>query len=143
MALLEGREIAEWTAPEPALTWHSSGHDFLAAAIDAIPAEEGFASYQRDVAARSASYLRRAERWGPELDAEDLAEATQILGNQPADWQQADAELEKRIAAGGDDPGLHRALLDFFQRRCQRHEWLLAPVLRELTDARFQTPLLD
>jgi len=143
MALLEGREIAEWTAPEPALTWHSSGHDFLAAAIDTIPAEEGFATYQRDVAARSASYLRRAERWGPELDAEDLAEVTQILGNQPADWQQADAELEERIAAGGDDPGLHRALLDFFQRRCQRHEWLLAPVLRELTDARFQTPLLD
>ena len=140
IALLEDIRIEPWTPPEPRPTWHSSGHDFLAGAIDAIPAEDTFARYQRDVAARSASYLRRAEDWGPELAADDLAEAASILGSRPADWQQADAALEERIAQGNGDPGLHQALIAFFLRRCQRNEWLLAPVLRELTDASFQTP---
>ena len=140
IALLTDIEVDPWTPPEPRPTWHSSGHDFLAGAIDAIPAEDTFARYQKDVAARSASYLRRAEDWGPELAAEDLAEAASILGSQPAGWQEADAALEERIAQESGDRGLHEALLTFFHRRCQRNEWLLAPVLRELTDVRFQTP---
>lgn len=138
VARLEGVELEPWTPPAEAPTRHHFGHDFLGKALAALPAADAMATYQRDVAARAAVYLERADRWGAALEEEDLAEASEILGHRPASWQACDAELEKLVTEGAPDPGRDAALIRHFHRQCLRHEWLMQPVLKELTNVSFQ-----
>ena len=95
-------------------------------------------SYQVSVAARAATYLRRADRWGRTFDEEDLNEAAVILGHRPANWQACDAALEELVLDTEPEPRQDAALLQLLYRRCLRHEWLLKPALNELQDASFQ-----
>jgi len=94
--------------------------------------------YRVEVAARASAYLRRADRWGRAFDAEDLEEAATILGRRPASWQESDAALERLVVEDEPEPQRDAALLKLLYRRCLRHEWLLRPALRELSDASFQ-----
>ena len=83
------------------------------------------ASYQRDVAQRTAEYLRRVDVYGPALEAEDLEEATAILGSRPASWQEGDAALEQYVL---EDPGKHDTeLIALFYRRLSRLKAQLGP----------------
>ena len=137
-AQLDDVELSPWTPPAEAPTRHSPGHDFLGKALAAFPTETPQAVYQRDVAARAAVYLARADRWGEAIEREDLDEAAEILGHRPDSWQQCDVELEKLCSDPKPDPGRDAALARHFHRQCLRHEWLMQPVLKELTDVSFQ-----
>ena len=59
-----------------------------------------------------------------------------ILGRRPGTWQECDAELVKIV--GDANPERDAALVRLFYRRCRRSEWLMQPVLKELTDASYQ-----
>jgi aminoglycoside phosphotransferase (APT) family kinase protein len=138
VAKLEGVDLVPWMPPAEVTTRYSSGHDFLEKALSAASPEDTMVKYQLSVAARAATYLRRADRWGPALDEEDLDEAAAILGSRPASWQECDSALEKLVLDNEPEPGIDARLLQLLYRRCLRHEWLLKPALRELTDASFQ-----
>jgi len=138
VAKLEGVDLEPWTPPAEAPTRYSAGHHFVEKALYAMSPEDTMVKYQLGVAARAASYLRRADRWGRALDEQDLDEAAVILGSRPASWQECDAALEKLVLDNEPEPRRDAALLQLLYRRCLRHEWLLQPVLKELTDASFQ-----
>lgn len=139
VAELEGVELEPWEPPAETPTRYAAGHDFLEGALHAMSPEDTMVNYQVSVAARAATYLRRADRWGRAFDLEDLDEATAILGSRPTSWQESDAALEKLVIDNDPEPELDAALLQLLYRRCLRHEWLMQPVLRELADASFQS----
>lgn len=128
--------------PGPSLTRHSTAHDALRELLtpSASPSDperaDSYSSYERDVAARVAEYLRRAERFGPALEARDLDEAAALLGSRPPTWGDADAALEQAVLASG--PERDAEWVRLFHRRLQRLEILLAPVMRELEGAAIQ-----
>jgi hypothetical protein len=96
------------------------------------------ARYQQDIIARAAVYLERADRFGAALEEEDLTEAAAILGRRPTSWQECDAALEKLVTEEPPKPERDAALVRLFHRRCLRNEWLMQPVLKELTNVSFQ-----
>ena len=89
--------------------------------------------YEIDVVARTAEYLREVDRRGDRLEEQDLDEAGELLGKRPADWREADRELEALVARSG--PERDAELVRFFWRRTMRHEALLKPAMRELEHA--------
>jgi aminoglycoside phosphotransferase (APT) family kinase protein len=127
--------------PAAALTRQSSTHDFLVDKLTPKPEKDGsgFAAYEGDAAARVAEYLRRADRYGPALEAEDLDEVAALLGRRPAGWAEADAALEEFVLAA--EPERDAEIIRYLYRRTLRQEALLQPVMRELTDVSIQ--LLD
>jgi hypothetical protein len=123
-------------APEPVDTRHSAGHVALGAMLGADDSGDAFAGYQRGAAARVAEYLRRAERLGPRLEAEQLDEVGALLGVRPSDWSAADAALERYVEEC--DPDSAPDLVHLMHRSLQRLEIVLSPVMRELEGARMQ-----
>jgi hypothetical protein len=79
------------------------------------------------------------ERYGRELEQNDLDEVSALLGRSFNSWKDADAGLEQLIGASG--PERDTDFVRLFHRRTLRHEALLQPVLRELEGS--TTQLLD
>lgn len=111
-------------------------HAALAARLARLEGGDDFRAYQRDSLARLAGYLRRCERFGAALEADDLAEAGELLGRRPPDGAARDAALEALVAEGRGD--LEPALIRYLVRRLLREEFLLGPALGELAGARMQ-----
>ena len=83
-----------------------------------------------------AKYVRELDRRGPRVEAEDLEEASKLVGRSLASWAEADAALEEVVDREGE--ARLPELLRYFYRRTLRHEALLRPAMRELTDVAFQ-----
>lgn len=99
-------------------------------------AGDGFAGYEADREVRQRQYMERLERMGPSLLEEDLEDAGQLLGRAVSTREEADRELETRVASAG--PADEPALVAFFHRRMLREERVVGPLLRELRGARIQ-----
>ncbi len=136
IAHMQGIPLEPPSLPEPEPTRHSAAHDALVRALRPARDADRFSAYRGDAALRIAEYLRRAERYGPALEADDLAEAAVLIGRRPRDWRDADAELESLVGSAG--PECDAELIRYFYRRTLRQESLLAPVMRELADAQIQ-----
>lgn len=143
-----GLELSPVELPEAVLTRHSQGYDALRemlydgrsldGADDATEATEeaDFEEYRLDAAYRVAEYLRRADCMGPALENDDLDDVARLLGHRPANWSQADAELEEFVLEAS--PERDAELVDYFHRRLLRQEALIDPVMRELKGAQIQ-----
>lgn len=134
IAHMSGTPLEAPELPDPNPTRHSPAHDLL---VDLL--EPGDDDYESGPAHRLSEYLRRADLYGPALEADDCAEVTQLTGKQAASWQEADRLLEEAILAAG--PERDAEFVRHLYRRSLRQEALLAPVMRELTDVTVQ--LLD
>jgi aminoglycoside phosphotransferase (APT) family kinase protein len=134
-----GVEVGAQAFPDAAPTRESKAHDALVERLRKASSGEGFAAYEMGASLRVAEYLRRAERYGPALEAEDLAEASALLDRSVKDWSEADRLLEALVEEAG--PERDAELVRFFCRRARRQVWLLDPVLRELEGSKVQ--LLD
>ncbi|MEE2672877.1 MAG: phosphotransferase family protein [Myxococcota bacterium] len=138
-----GLDLAPVEVPGADPTRHSQGHDAMRdtleghakAAAEESPDDE-FAAYRFDAAQRLAEYLRRADRFGPALEADDLDDVAELLGHRPDTWQRADAELEALVLEA--DPDLDGPLIRYFHKRMLRQESLIDPVMRELRGASIQ-----
>jgi hypothetical protein len=136
IAHLEGVEIPAAELPTGLETDYSVGHDALRDRLAAFERGDSFKAYQLEAVERLATYLSRADRYGPALEADDLDEAAELLGRRPASGAERDAALEELVAANTGD--LDAALLRYFVHRTQRQEFLLQPVAKELEGARMQ-----
>lgn len=136
IAHMQGIALEVPSLPEPEPTRHAAAHDALVRALRPAREADRFAAYQGDAALRIAEYLRRAERYGPALEADDRAEVADLIGRTPRDWRDADSALEALVGAVG--PERDAELVRHFYRRTLRQEFLLAPVMRELADAQIQ-----
>jgi len=124
-------DAPELPAPQPTRFTPAFAH-----AVELLrgPAEK---SYEADVSLRLAQHLAEVDRLGPQLEREDLDEASALLGCSLASPREADERLEAwaREAKPADTP----ALLRLLHRRTLRQEALLRPALRELDGVSLQT----
>ncbi len=135
-----GLSLDDVALPDIAPSRFAGAHDALSSRLEkAGRSSKNYAAYEIDAAYRTAEYLRRAERYGPDFERQDLAEASALVGRSLRDWNEADAALEELIATTGAERDAE--FIAFCYRRCKRHEALLQPVLRELEDSK--TQLLD
>jgi aminoglycoside phosphotransferase (APT) family kinase protein len=134
MAHMEGVELEPLSPPEPAPTRATPAHTALLGLIDAGRDADPFRAFQIANARRIAHWTARADLYGPALEAADLDEVGAILGRRPASWIEGDAALERLVQNAG--PERDAELIRYFQRRCLRHEALLAGALEELEGAR-------
>jgi len=132
IAEIEGVELERPTLPEVASTGGPTPHDVLVRALESECGD----SYEVDTALRLAQYAREIDRRGARVEAEDLEEASALVGRRLSSWSEADAELEKLVAR--DWRGRQAELLGYFYRRTLRQEALLHPAMRELQDVEFQ-----
>ena len=132
IAEVEGVDLERPSIPEPRPSVGGAAHDALVAALE--PAAKQ--SYEGDVALRMAQYVRELDRRGPRVEAEDLEEASKLVGRALASWAEADVVLEEVVDREGE--ARLPELLRYFYRRTLRHEALLRPAMRELTDVEFQ-----
>jgi len=130
---VEGVELERPSIPEPRVCIDAAAHDALVAALEPAAAQ----SYEGDVAFRMAQYARELDRRGPRVEAEDLEEASKLVGRSLEDWAAADTALEELVDRDGE--ARLPELLRYFYRRTLRHEALLRPAMRELTDVDFQS----
>ncbi len=136
MAHLAGVELDTVELPDAGASRHAPGGDALLGFLEPPAGADEYTRYRLDVAARAAEYLRRAERWGDALEAQNLDEIGAILGRRPASWQEADADLEHFVLEAG--PEHDAALIRYFHRHCLRGELLIEPVARELAGVSVQ-----
>jgi hypothetical protein len=132
IAEVEGVSLERPTLPAPEDSLGATAHDVLVRMLES----EAGGGYEVDTALRVALYARELDRRGRRVEEEDLDEASQLVGRRLASWDEADAALEKLVAS--DAEARQRELLRYFYRRTLRHEALLRPALRELTDVEFQ-----
>jgi hypothetical protein len=130
MAATLGIELDPPTLPEPEVSRFAGIHDALTQRLKNASDGEDFAAYETDAAYRTSEYLRRVERYGRELEQNDLDEVGKLLGRSFNHWTDADRELEQLIETVGAKRD--EDLIRLFHRRTLRHESLLQPVLREL-----------
>lgn len=134
-------EIPAIETPSGMASRFGMAHDALTRSLEqsSRAAEDGFATYEWDAAYRAATYLGRAERFAAELEAQDRDEAHTLLGRSFDSPQALDEALESWVLESG--ASRDEEFVTFFQRRAQRHEWLLEPVLREVANR--HTQMLD
>jgi aminoglycoside phosphotransferase (APT) family kinase protein len=139
VAHLEGVEIPPPDLPDeegPDPSPYAVAHAALGDRLQAFEGRDAFETYRVAALAGLAAYLRRCDRFGRALEADDLAEAAALLGRRPADWRERDRELAALVAASRGEQDA--ALIRYLVRRLQRQEFLLGPALGELAGARMQ-----
>jgi len=108
--------------------------DSLVEAIRTIPAEPGFAAYERDGSANLAAFMARVGRYGPAIYRRDKAEIEAFLGETFATPREADAALEAFVLAAGPEDDVR--LIPLLYRRTCRHFELFRPFLSRITVAK-------
>jgi hypothetical protein len=135
-----GVELEPVEPPRGTPTRHAPGHEALKAMLAPSASEDAFASYQRDAASRVAEYLLRADRFGAELERQNLADTAALLGSRPDNWQAAEQALEAWVESEAQQGDTQREAdaVRLFHRIISRLEWILSPVMRELEGAKIQ-----
>jgi aminoglycoside phosphotransferase (APT) family kinase protein len=130
IANLLGVALEPISEPASETTRHASAHTALRAMLAPRESDDPVQAYERRTPERVARYLERAERFGPELEREDLDEAAVLLGKKLMSWRDADAQLEAFVLKAG--PGDDARIVRFLHRHFQRQEFLLKGALFEL-----------
>ena len=136
MADTVGLALPTPTIPEPEKSGFSPSADWLVDKLGTLrSSSEEFLRYELDTTWRNAVYLQRVESMGPAMAAEENAEIDKLLGRvtTPTDRE---ADFEAFVIEKGASH--EEELLQFFQKRCLRHEALFEPVARELKGVKTQ-----
>ena len=124
------------TIPEPGKSGFAPSHDWLADKLGTLGrASDDFLRYEIDTTWRNAVYLQRVESMWPEMEAEEVAEIDALLGRVTKPLNR-EADFETFVLEQGASK--EEELLQFFQKRCLRHEALYEPVARELKGVKTQ-----
>jgi len=133
IAQLEGVEIEALALPDPAPSRLGADHEYTVAMLEPV---DGPNSFEIDSTLRAAQLAERIDRYGRELEEQDLDEAAKLLGTRPKSWAESDAALEELVLAAG--PERDAEFVQYFTRHILRQEFLLGPAARELEGVSLQ-----
>jgi aminoglycoside phosphotransferase (APT) family kinase protein len=126
MAEFVGADLPDVEVPEERSSRFDPPHQHLVRSLRNISADDEYVKYQVRIAFRLARHLMRADEIGDAIIAADLDDATVVLGERPASWEEGEAELERFVLA--DPDGRHDDdLLWLFHRRNTRAQMMNGP----------------
>jgi aminoglycoside phosphotransferase (APT) family kinase protein len=99
----------------------------LVRALGAVSADDAETQHQLRLAFRMARHLQRRSEIGEVLDDADIDDVHQLLGRRPADWREAERELERFVMIDADTGRFDEALTLLFHRRHLRTHMALGP----------------
>lgn len=105
----------------------------LVRALGSVTVDHSEAQHQLRLAFRMARHLHRRSEIGAALDAADLDDVHELLGRRPADWLEAERELERFVMADADTGRHDAALTVLFHRRHLRTHMALGPAGSSMT----------
>ena len=125
MAELAGVPLDTITLPEPRVTpMEDLALRKLSSEIRRVPLTEDFRDWQRGIIASIPDYLLGQMHYNVWSEAADLDEASEVLGQRPANLVEADATLAVFVKAAG--PEQDAVLIRLFYRRLLRQCLIIA-----------------
>jgi hypothetical protein len=96
--------------------------------IRGLSADDPVALFRRDSTAAIAEYLRMVNAHGAAVEAADLDDLHELIGERPVSWELGDAALERFVLDAGPEHDVE--LTQLFTRRTLRQLMLLEPILK-------------
>ena len=128
-----GVDLPSVEPPPARRTRHDAAVAQLVGALGSLRTDDAEAAHAMRLAFRIARHVQRRVEVGDALDEADIDDVAGLLGRRPADWYEAERELEQFVMAdaemGRHDPEL--ALL--FHRRNLRTHMALGPAGSSMT----------
>ena len=128
-----GVDLPSVVPPPARRTRHDAAVAQLVGALGSLRTDDAEAAHAMRLAFRIARHVQRRVEVGDALDEADIDDVAGLLGRRPADWYEAERELEQFVMAdaemGRHDPEL--ALL--FHRRNLRTHMALGPAGSSMT----------
>jgi hypothetical protein len=120
-----GVTLEKFVAPQGPPDRNRRVSQVLQQTLARLKREDGEGEDQRHGAVMMALWLEQLVQKGGWADAQNLDEAGEILGKRPADWVEADAEMEKFVLSAG--PEYDERLIRYFGRQVERDLALMGP----------------
>ena len=133
LAEILGIELPEVDAPAPRPSVVRGLHEHLVRSLRALHTGDAYHDHQLHVAFRLARHLQRHDEIGQAVLEADLDDLATLLGSRPADWQQAEAALERFVLADAAAGRHDRDLVPLFHRINRRAQLLLGPAGSAMT----------
>jgi len=133
IAQIVGADLPEVDLPEPALSRTAVVAEHLVGRLRSVDIADEFVNYQLRTMFRTARHLARRVEIGEQLEADDIADLTVLLGHRPASWTEGAADLERFVLADAAAGNHDRALLELFHKRNLRAHMLLGPAGSAMT----------
>jgi aminoglycoside phosphotransferase (APT) family kinase protein len=114
-------------------------HKALTETIRSLTVRDPIDQYRRDSTAVTAAYVHMVNVHGTAVETADLDDASTLLGERPATWQEGDAALERFVLGAG--PEYDAALIQLFHTRAMRQMRLMEPTLQRTKGIAHLTPL--
>ncbi|MHB8465969.1 MAG: phosphotransferase family protein [Acidimicrobiales bacterium] len=112
---------------EPRRSRAGAAHEHLVRAIRTMEADDDYLRHQLRISFRLARHLMRVDEIGDAAAAADIDDVHALLGRRPADWFDAEVELERFVLADAAEGRHDEALLSLFHRRNLRAQMLNGP----------------
>jgi aminoglycoside phosphotransferase (APT) family kinase protein len=128
-ALCEYLELEAPSIDVPAAMHHRTANTYqhLIQSLKNLSGADEFAAHEIRLAFRTARHLARCSEIGAALAEADLDDVHRILGRRPANWWEADAELERFVLADRETGRFDAQLIGLFHRRNLRNHVQLGP----------------
>ncbi len=133
LAEILGIELPEVEAPAALPSPMSGRHEHLVRSLRALSNGDAYHDHQLHVAFRLARHLQRHDEIGQAVLAADLDDVAALLGSRPADWQEAEAALERFVLADAAVGRHDRDLVVLLYRINRRAQLLLGPAGSAMT----------
>jgi hypothetical protein len=125
LAEIIGLELDDIALPEPEATpFEDMALDKLIADIGRLPESPALQDWQRGIMRTIPGYLRTRGHYRAWMEREDLADIASVIGSQPRDIVDGDAQLTRFIERAGPDQDA--ALTRLLHRRMLRHCLVIA-----------------
>ncbi|MET0144855.1 MAG: phosphotransferase [Ilumatobacteraceae bacterium] len=128
-----GIDLPEVEVPDAPPTRDDAAFRQLVATLGSVRVDDPEAQHQLRLAFRMARHLQRRHEIGDVLDAADIDDVHQLIGRRPADWIDAERELEQFVMADAAFGRHDEELTVLFHRRHQRTHMALGPAGSSMT----------
>jgi len=128
-----GLDLPSVEVPESQPTRDDATFAHLVRSLGSVSASDPDVQHQLRLAFRAARHLQRRNQIGEALDRADIDDVHQLLGRRPADWFEAERELERFVVADADTGRYDAELTVLFHKRNLRVHMALGPAGSTMT----------
>lgn len=123
-----GLELPDVEVPPARISREDTSFEYLIAHLGAVRIDDEESAHRMRLAFRTARMLYRRHQLSHVLDVDDIDDVHQLLGGRrPADWFEAERDLERFVLADANVGEFDAALIVLFHKRHARYHMALGP----------------